>query len=353
MNKYKFLVLLIIPLIIAGFILSQQQKQIKSKIDSNQTTDQKNIILPSDPTAPLTIQSLINRKYPASKIIVEETLESGINYNRYIASYQSDGLKIYGLFTVPNTDKPKNGYPSIVFLHGYLDPKTYQTTERYVAYQDGFARNGFITFKPDLRGHGNSEGKPVNSNFSQEYVIDSLNLVSALKIYKDANPKLIGMWGHSNGGGITMRALEVSKDIKAAVIWSGVVGSYEDLLVNYRSKIPWINNRRGPTGTTGIATGSFQDLIRKYGKPDLKSPFWSQVDPYTFIKNISAPVELHHGTVDESVPIEVSIHFDDVLKKVGKTVELYQYQGGDHNLADPAFSIAMGRSINFFKKYLQ
>lgn len=292
------------------------------------------------------------RSYPASKIKIEETLVPGINYRRYIVSYQSDKFKIYGLFTVPNIEKPKNGFPAIVFLHGYLDPKTYQTVNRYVAYQDGLAKNGFITFKPDLRGHGRSEGKPANSNFSQDYVIDALNLVSALKIYQDVNPKLIGMWGHSNGGGTTLRVLEVSKDIKTAVIWAGVVGSYEDLLVTYRAKIPWISNRRQPSGIPGTTPGSPQDFIQKYGQPDLKSPFWSQIDPYSYLQNISAPVQLHHGTADDSVPIELSLHFKDVLKKAGKTVELYQYPGGDHNLADPAFSMAMERSITFFKKYL-
>lgn len=326
-------------------------------LKSPKPTENKTLIISPTPTpdfaAPLYFESLIGRTYPVSDIKIEETLKPGVNYQQYIASYQSDGLKIYGLFTVPNANKPENGFPSIVFLHGYLDPKTYQTTARYVAYQDGFARNSFITFKPDLRGHGKSEGEPVNSHFSQGYVVDTLNLISALKIYKDANPKLIGMWGHSNGGEITMRSLEVSSDIKAAVIWAGVVGSYEDMLVTYRSKIPWMNNQHQSSDVSDNNSDSPDNLIQKYGPPNLQSPFWSKIDPYSYIQNINAPVQLHHGTADDSVPIEISRHFNEVLKDAGKTVELYEYSGGDHNIASPNFSIAMERSIAFFKKYLQ
>lgn len=332
----KWFLILIIPVLIIGVFVLKSPKQTENKffpIVTTPTPDQPN---------PLYLESLMVKTFPASDIKIEETLNPGVNYNRYIASYQSDGFKIYGLFTVPNINKPENGFPSIVFLHGYLDPKIYQTTERYVAYQDGFARNGFITFKSDLRGHGKSEGEPVNSHFSQDYVIDTLNLISALKIYKDANPKLIGMWGHSNGGGITMRSLVVSSEIKAAVIWAGVVGSYEDMVVTYRNKIPWMNDRNFPN-----------DLINRYGEPNLKSSFWSKIDSYSYIQNISAPVQIHHGTADKSVPVELARHFNEVLKDAGKTVEFFEYPNGDHNLAGPHFSPAMERSVSFFKKYLQ
>jgi dipeptidyl aminopeptidase/acylaminoacyl peptidase len=338
------LLLLIIPILIIGLFLFQPPKQIETKSLLSTPTP--------DPAVSLYIESLKNRNYPASDIKIEETLTPGVNYQRYIASYQSDGLKIYGLLTVPNSSKPQNGFPSIVFLHGYLDPKTYQTTARYVAYQDGFARNGFITFKPDLRGHGKSEGEPVNSHFSQGYVIDTLNLISAIKIYKDANPKSIGLWGHSNGGEITLKSLEVSSDIKAAVIWAGVVGSYEDMLVTYRAKIPWMNSGHQPSGTPVDNFDSPDNLIQKYGQPNLQSSFWSKIDPYSFIRDITTPIQLHHGTADTNVTIELSRHLNEVLKNAGKTVELYEYPGGDHNLASPDFSPAMERSITFFKKYL-
>ena len=80
------------------------------------------------------------KKLAGSDIVIEQTLQAGANYQRYLASYQSEGLKIYALLTVPNGAKPASGWPAIVFNHGYIPPEQYRTTERYVAYVDGVAK---------------------------------------------------------------------------------------------------------------------------------------------------------------------------------------------------------------------
>ncbi|GAB4577406.1 MAG: hypothetical protein Fur0022_01370 [Anaerolineales bacterium] len=174
------------------------------------------------PPHPFAIEAMRARDYPGSDIAMEEVLAPGSNYQRYLASYQSDGLKIYALMTVPDGDKPPTGWPVIVFNHGYIPPDQYRTTERYVAYQDALARTGYITFKSDYRGHGNSEGTP-SGHFAPGYTIDVLNAVGSLKKYPDADPIRIGMWGHSLGGEIAFRAMVISQDITAGVIWAGTV----------------------------------------------------------------------------------------------------------------------------------
>lgn len=133
------------------------------------------------------------QSYPGSDLTIEQELLDGVNYRQYIASYKSDGLKIYGLLTVPEEQKPENGWPVIIFNHGYIPPDQYRTTERYTAYVDALARNGYLVFKPDYRGHGNSEGQPLGAYYSSAYTIDVLNAVSALKRYQDADPQRIGL----------------------------------------------------------------------------------------------------------------------------------------------------------------
>ena len=54
-----------------------------------------------------------------------------------------------GLLTVPLGDVPAGGFPAIVFVHGYIPPEIYRTTERYVDYVDALARSGFVVFKID------------------------------------------------------------------------------------------------------------------------------------------------------------------------------------------------------------
>src|SRR5690606_42047954 len=84
----------------------------------------------------------------------------------------SEGNKIYGLHTVPFGEVPEGGFKAIVFNHGYIPPQYYQTTERYVAYVGTLASHGFVVFKIDLRGHGNSEGEPTGSYYSPAYTIE-------------------------------------------------------------------------------------------------------------------------------------------------------------------------------------
>lgn len=182
--------------------------------------------------SPLSIEYMREQEYPGSDIVIEQTLPPGSNYNRYIASYKSDGLKIYALLTVPIGQRPTTGWPVVIFNHGYIQPEQYRTTEKYLAYTDAFSRNGYIVLKSDYRGHGNSEGKPEGAYYSPAYTIDILNAVSSIKKYQDADPKRIGMWGHSMGGMIILRSMVITKDIKTGEIWAGVVASYEDLANN-------------------------------------------------------------------------------------------------------------------------
>lgn len=288
--------------------------------------------------SPMFIENLRKRGYPASNISLEETLTPGANYRRYIASYKSDGLKIYGLLTIPNSPKPEKGFPTIVFLHGYINPKQYTPTSDYIASQDGLARSGFITFKPDLRGHGKSEGEATGAHFSEGYVVDALNLISALKAYSEVNPGEIGVWGHSNGGEMMLRLMVISKDIKAGVSWAGVVGSFEDMLETYIDKIPFMRLT--------------SPLVQENDLPSKNPNFWNKIDPYFYLRDISAPIQLHHGTSDEQVPIELSLHLKEELEKANKVVEYHEYPGADHNFTGTSFSLATQRSVNFFKKYL-
>jgi dipeptidyl aminopeptidase/acylaminoacyl peptidase len=295
------------------------------------------------------ISALRSLKTTTEPLFIEETLEPGSNYNRYRASYESEGFTMYGLLTIPKGQKPVTGWPLIIFNHGYIPPNEYRTTERYIAYTDGFSRNGYMLFRPDYRGHDKSQGTATGAYGSNAYTIDVLNAIAATKLHPDADPNRIGMWGHSMGGFIGLRTMIVSKDIKAGVIWGGVVASYPDLLDKWRRSVT------SPTPTP-VASPSArrwrQVLTEQFGTPEANPEFWASISANSFLDEISGPVQLHHGNADTTVPVEFSENLSQELKAAGKEVELYTYNGDDHNISKN-FSVAMRRSIEFFDRYVK
>ncbi len=293
---------------------------------------------------PMSIPAMRAGSYPGGEIVIENELEPGVDYRRYYAYYPSEGLKIYALLTIPEGDPPEGGWPALVFNHGYVAPDLYRTTERYVSYVDRLARAGYVVFRIDYRGHDRSEGEARGAYSDPGYTVDVLNAVASLRQYPSVNPEKIGMWGHSMGGFLTLRALVLSPDVKAAVIWGGVVVSHPEILYNWR---------RGPTFAAPPGGTSWRtEWVALYGTPEENPDFWASVSANTYLDGLSAPIQLHHGTADEDVPVEFSIRLAEQVRLAGGVIELYTYEGDNHSLSGN-FRYAMDRTIAFFDLYLK
>ena len=328
---------------------TENQNNAKENFDQKETT--------ATSSNPLSIAYMRQQNYLGSNIKIEQTLASGNNYNQYIASYLSDNFKIYGLLTIPQGLPPTNGWPIIIFNHGYIRPDTYNTTKHYELYIQAFASDGYIVFKPDFRGNGNSEGVPDSTYFSPNYTVDVLNAFASLKKYSGVNPNKIGMWGHSDGGNVILRSIVVNtKDIKAAVIWGGVVAPYSDLTTDWQKRVTY----QQTAADQSLENNHMQDLITEYGTPANNPNFWNSIDPNNFLSDITTPIQLDVGGSDEEVPIDFSVTLSDTLSALGKKVEYNNYPGLNHNISlknipsDTApFSTAMQNTITFFDRYLK
>lgn len=295
---------------------------------------------------PMSIIALRNGVYPGSDITIVKELTRGSNYRRYYAYYLSEGLKIYALLTIPNGEPPEGGFPAIVFNHGYIPPDVYRTTERYIAYVDEIAKAGYVVFRIDYRGHDASEGEATGAYGSPGYQIDVLNAVASIKKLPEVHPDKIGMWGHSMGGYLTLRSMVISNDIKVGVIWAGVVASYPEMLYNWRrtgSFTPSPSSR---------GVGWRTQWLEEYGTPADNPAFWDSVSATSYLTDLSGPLQLHHGTNDEDVPLEFSIRLAEQARTAGQITDLYIYDGDNHNIS-ANFSTAMSRTIEFFDAYLK
>jgi dipeptidyl aminopeptidase/acylaminoacyl peptidase len=291
-----------------------------------------------------------NNDYPSSPLILEQKIISDGNYDKYIASYTSNNLKIYGLLTIPQGKIPEKGWPVIIFNHGYIRPNKYKTIAYYKPYIRSLTEAGYIVFMPDYRGHDKSEGEPDSQYFSPSYTIDALNALYSLKDFKYSNPNRIGIWGHSDGGNLIMRAIVTKpEDIKVAVIWGGVMAPYEILTSDWQQMVTY----QQPEYDLKIENKHMDELIATYGYPKDNPEFWSAIDPLSYLSEINIPIQLHVGEKDEEVPTKFSEDLHTQLLSLGKTSEYYIYPNGDHNIVNPNYHLAMQRTIEFFDKYLK
>ena len=272
--------------------------------------------------APLLTDDLRKRTYNGGTITVEEDLGEENGVHRYVVSYPSDELTLRAVMDVPPTPMPKGGYPVIILNHGTSDqPKKYDPVNEYKPYELAYANAGFLVFKPDYRGHAQSEGSPTQDAYAPEYIVDVLNLVASVQRYPQADAGKIGMWGHSLGGVIVLHALEISPDVKAGVNMAGPAPTSEQ----YRQLSPEKFHE---------SRGREVDDIRKN------------------IDLITVPLQLHQGLSDGKVRPEFMKSTHKLLEAHGKDAELFPYPGGKHNLDGADRVLFLERTTEFFGETL-
>jgi dipeptidyl aminopeptidase/acylaminoacyl peptidase len=295
----------------------------------------------------MTIPYLRERTY-SSDLSALELVSRNSEYTSYLTSYDSDGLKINAQLTIPVEDRPLQGFPAIIFVHGYIPPPNYETLSNYNSYVDYLARSGFVVFKIDLRGHGNSEGDAGGAYYSSDYIVDILNARAALQNSEEVNPDAIGIWGHSMAGNVTLRAFASQPEIPAAVIWAGAVYTYED----------WEEY--------GIQDGSYRPpanqserqrqrdrLFETHGRFDKNSPFWVTVAATHYLKDLKGAIQLNHAVNDDVVNIGYSRNLAKLLEESEVEYELKEYSSGGHNITGSAFNEAMSNTVEFFRNHLR
>jgi dienelactone hydrolase len=314
---------------------------------------------------PYTIEGLRHHNFQGGKIHILSTLDDENQfYTSYLIDYPSDGLTITGVMQIPVGEGP---FPVIVMNHGFFSRSVFHSgdgTDRASPY---LAEHGYITLASDYRSWGESE---IGASFFYSgLVIDVINLINAIPSLRQADPSRIGIWGHSMGGGVTMKVLAVlgSQDInaktkiKAGVLYSPVSADDGDII-----------NRWGMGCFGDISEGeqivgcnssdvipidlprNLQDAYRfaAYDVETLK-----ETSPFYHLELINVPVQIHYGTEDgkflSGTPPEWSVKLTQGLRDAGKDVELLQYEGEGHSFIGQPWFDFMGRTLRFFDKYVK
>lgn len=305
---------------------------------------------------PYTVEGLRQHDFQSGKIHIHSTLSENDKFTTYLIDYPSDGLTITGIMQVPVGEGP---FPVILMNHGFFSRSVYSSgdgTDRASAF---LAQHGYITLASDYRSWGDSD--MGHSFFYSGLVIDVINLLNAISSIPEADPDRIGMWGHSMGGGVTMKVLTIDPRIKAAVLYSTVSADQMDVI-----------NRWGPGCFGDIDQGELivgcnsSDIIPddmpsamqeayRFAASDANT--LHEISPFYHLDYVTAPIQIHYGTEDgkflSGTPPQWSVKLTQALRDAGKQAELLQYEGEGHSFIGQPWFDFMGRTLRFFDKYVK
>lgn len=359
MRKIIFVVLICSSLIFGFYLLSSYPIiSTTLKIDNLLTEPVNNISseIENKYVSPISIDYLRTLQIDAEKLKIEYLVSENNSYQSFLASYISEGDRIFAQLTIPNSPKPDKGYPVIIFNHGYIPPKSYNTFANYSAYVDYLARNGFVVLKIDMRGHGKSEGQASGTYFSSTYLKDVLSAKSAISKLENIDSSNIGLWGHSMSGNLVLRTMLVDNTFKAGVIWGGAVYSYEDFYKYRISDSSYSQSMQPQVQAPNPNRESSEEIVKFRSReiePNFKNDFWKSISLTANIKYLEKPIQIHHSINDNVVNVGYSRDLVEVLKNNNKNFEYFEYVGGGHNITGVYFNQAMQRTVEFFKKELK
>ena len=310
----------------------------------------------SNPDNGVTIQSLRDRQYSAELVFAKHLYQRDkINGDLY--SYHSDGLKVYALVNTPRTIKPKNGFPVLIYAHGFHpQPKKYGVTEDGVTSRPGdyyrgipehYAAQGYLVVTPDYRGHNQSAGFEFTQRAyltTSYYAIDVLNLLAAIPELADADLNHIFYAGHSMGGEIGLKVLLATDQIRAASLWSpAVANTYQSIL--YYGHL--YDSNKGVVVDRGKVREYAERMQRSYATlPTGVTP--QQVDPINHLHNLTVPLLIQHARGDRSVPYQWAENLVLELNKNDKEFRFYSYDSDNHLFAGANLQLAFERDLTFF-----
>ncbi|MBM3138361.1 MAG: hypothetical protein FJZ98_09265 [Chloroflexi bacterium] len=298
-----------------GFSLPKPAINTEVIPTQNASTSSLPAALPAPQPEPYSVAAMREREYGEGEFAVDRLWYTYTLFDRYYVIYDSDGLSIHGYVNVPKGEGP---FPVIMMIHGSVPRSEYETLDYTLRYADHLAKNGYIVLHPNMRSYPPSDSPPSGTrDFHGGYTADILNFIAYVRemagvegIFRTADTSRMGIWGHSIGGSIAMRAMSVDPNaFRAALLYAPVSQRYG-----------------------GIEPGS--DIY------DLSS--------------VSAKLSIHHGEEDEVIRVGDSRRLCDQLISIGLAPDCFFYEGQPHTFyrkewADP---LMMERTLELFNTVL-
>lgn len=284
------------------------------------------------------VENLAKADIKEGDILIKEKIEEKEKFNSYIFEFRYnpnlDGKTIKKTTGMINIPKEGNKFPLVIMIRGYVDPKIYKTGVGSKNLSYFLADNGFLTIAPDFLGYADSDKEAENifeSRFQTYTTILSL-IKSAEKIEKWDRKNLF-IWGHSNGGQISLYVIEVINNNIPTVLWAPVSKPFPYSILYY--------------------TDESEDKGKFIRKELAKFEEVYNVEDFSITNHfgrINSKILIIQGTLDDAVPEKWSKQLYQTLKEIGKDVS-YKVYPADHNLRQ-SWQQAAVETLSFYKQNL-
>ncbi|MEK7458352.1 MAG: alpha/beta fold hydrolase [Patescibacteria group bacterium] len=327
-KRLKVFGIIIAFLACSAFLFYLTRLPLRSPVSSLEVTEYHRIL------DKYSFSRLQSRTYQPTHIIFERIIAKKPEYTAYLFSFLSDGKRVTGQLNLPHTPGKKS---VIVMIRGFVDKDQYKTGVGTRPAAEYFAQHGYITIAPDFLGYGESDQESSDVFESRfEKPVTVLNLLASIPTLSQVDPKKIGIWGHSNGGQIALSVLEISRKAYPTTLWAPVTMKFPDSILQFVDELP---------DKGAYLKGQLDIFHERYADIDYS------IDQ--FLGDITAPLQLHQGTKDESVPVSWSLAFVEKLKALKKPVTYFQYEGESHNFDRGQWLLVVQRDLAFFVQQLK
>lgn len=257
------------------------------------------------------------------------------------------------LYHPPDFD-PALKYPLVLEIHGGPNGAFYDS---FVPWHHVLAGAGFITLAVNPRGSSTYGEEFVNAVLGDWGGEDYRDLMAALddvcrRDYVDTDR--LGIHGYSYGGYMTTWAIGHTNRFRAAVagapcidLWS-MYGT-SDIATSF-GETQWANRLAGGMSVSRPLVDELAEGVDSLAYRLL------QRSPITFVPRVETPVLLLHGESDARCPIGQSEQYFQVMKRLGKEVEMVRFPGCSHGFLRTGHvalrQTYLERMVDWFKHWL-
>jgi dienelactone hydrolase len=302
-------------------------RPIKAKDSDQIIFTQETFVSPPDLYCFLRVDTVASEdQHPRYSFIVTEPKLSSINpqQSQYLWGTAElfkwkayNGKEATGVVYKPENFDPKKKYPMVVYFYEKLSDALYDYKEpapiRSAINIPYFVSNGYIIFLPDIEY---KVGYPGQGAY--DYIVSGSRALVKKGWVDSTN---MALQGHSWGGYQAAQVATMTKLFKA--VWAGAP------VANMTSAYGGIRWESGVNRQFQYEKSQSRIGATLWEKPEL----YIKNSPLFHLNKVTAPMVIMHNDADGAVPWYQGIEMFTALRRLGKKVWMFNYNGQGHGLS--------------------